>query len=237
MTSRRVLGAALLAGLISYGAQAAGQPVLPTTTPLPPAPTTPEAAPPASPAAPHLSAGMPVEIEITEAVSSKTGVSGATFGLRLAKPILYEGRVVVPAGVVGQGEVVDAHRSGMAGRPGELIIAARFVDDAGVRIPLKALKLGLTGRDNGDLAMAVGIAAGMAAIFVPGGEIVIPPGTHAVAKLKADIDLASLPPVPPEPAAAPALETTTPSAAPTTTSAPATAAPTPTSTSQQGHSE
>lgn len=159
-------------------------------------------------AAAHIPAGSLVDIEITDDVTSNHSAPGSSFGIRLAAPIYYEGRIVVPAGLIGQGEVVDAHRSGMAGRPGELVLAARYLDDNGVRIPLRAFKFGQTGKDNGGMAMAVGIAAGVVTVvpvelFIPGGEIKAPAGTRGIAKIAADVDIASLPPVASQPQAPP----------------------------------
>jgi hypothetical protein len=194
---RRV--AAALAASLGIASSAGAQPV--------PAPAAPPSAPqpvlaPAAP--PHLAAGTLVDVQVGEPLSSKTATPGQHFAISLAKPILYDGRVVVPAGVTGQGEVIDAHHAGMAGKPGEIILAARFVDDGGVRISLKAMKLGMVGRDEGDAAMVMSFAIGLGVAFMQGGEVVIPPGTKATAKLGADVDLSALPPVaaavPPTPA-------------------------------------
>ena len=56
---------------------------------------------------------------------------------------------MVPAGTPGVGEVVHAERARFGGKAGELILAARYLDFQGTRIPLRTLRFGAQqGRDN-----------------------------------------------------------------------------------------
>src|SRR5262245_21652023 len=107
-------------------------PAMAQTPPADPAQVAPaadpsQAAPPADPAQAtpaaataeatvRIPAGTVIAVEITEALSSRTSQMGQTFALRLAEPITINDEIVVPAGAVGGGEVIDAHRSGMGGR-------------------------------------------------------------------------------------------------------------------------
>ncbi len=162
----------------------------------PPAEAGEPAAPPAGPAAPHLAAGAVVEIELAEVVSSKRVKLGDTFAIRLAAPLQLDGQTVVPAGTPGVGQVVDAAPSGPLGRPAKLLLAARYLEFNGARIALKAFKLGGAGKDTGDVNL-VGVLVPVAApliFLVHGGEIEIPAGTRANAKLAADV--AAPPPAP-----------------------------------------
>src|SRR6478672_2581342 len=52
-----------------------------------------------------------VEIEIVDDVNSKTAHPGDHFALRLAEPLALNGRVVLPAGTSGVGEVVHAAKA------------------------------------------------------------------------------------------------------------------------------
>ena len=148
---------------------------------------------PAAPPAPQtatsrvLPAGSVVELALTKPVGSKLSKRGDRFGIRLAQDLKLDGVVVLPAGVEGEGEVIHAAPGKMGGGPGELLLAARFLDRDGVRVPLKALKMGRAGKDNVDNAVIVGMLAGPFALFVQGGEVVIPAGTLANAKLAADL--------------------------------------------------
>lgn len=134
-----------------------------------------------------LPAGSVVELALTKPVGSKLSKRGDRFGIRLAQDLKLDGVVILPAGTEGEGEVIHASPGKMGGGPGELLLAARFLDRDGVRVPLKALKMGSAGKDNLDNAMIVSMIAGPFALFVQGGEVVIPAGTLANAKLAADL--------------------------------------------------
>jgi hypothetical protein len=159
----------------------------------------PPAAAPADPGRPHVASGTPVDIEIAETISSKVIKRGDKFALRLAYPIMLDGKVVVPAGVTGVGQVVDVAPSGALGRPAKLLLAARYLDFSGRQIPLRTLQLGRGGTDNSDAVMAAGFVpyVGLLAMFMHGGEIEIPVGWRAQAKLAADLDAPAPPAAPP----------------------------------------
>jgi hypothetical protein len=134
---RRVLEVALLAGACACApvlalAQSADPPppaVAPAAVPAeaatPPASSTPT--PPPVPAN-IIPAGTIVTLVITEPLSSGKSRSGDHFGLKLAEPIVVGGVVLLPAGAVGLGEVIDAKPANIGGRPGRLVLAARFLD-------------------------------------------------------------------------------------------------------------
>ena len=165
-------------------------------------PQDPQAEPPAA-TAPDcclLAKMAAVEIEIVDAVSSRRNRSGDRFALRLAEPLVVDGRVVAPAGTPGEGEVVHAAKPGIGGKAGELILAARYLDLDGTRIRLRSLRYGPSqGTDNSG---AVGVANVVAAAVLPvasvvgflvsGGNIDIPAGTRANARVAADTRLPPL---------------------------------------------
>lgn len=165
----------------------------PETAAQPPASAAPatDAAPAASPtAAPGASGpcctlvdGTFLDLEIAEPLSSKTAMRGQRFKLRLAKPASVDGVVVLPAGLEGVGEVIHAARARGGGKPGELLVAARFLNGPDRQIPLRGLKLGGRGQDTTTTALGVAIALGPVGFFVRGGEIEIPVGAAANAKL------------------------------------------------------
>jgi len=143
-----------------------------------------------APAAPILPALTPVRIEILETMNSATSRIGAHFPIRLAEAIDLPGGGQIPAGATGSGDVVHAAKSRFGGKPGELILAVRYLDLDGIRIPLRSLTYGKArGLDNTDMATAVNIAAGVLAVFITGGEVNIPAGTVANAKTSAPVTL------------------------------------------------
>jgi len=138
-----------------------------------------------------------VEIEILDAVNSRDSHSRDSFALRLAEPLVVEGRTLAPAGTPGVGEVVHAARARAGGKAGELILAARYLDLNGTRIPLRSLRYGPSqGRDNSGavntgamVAAAVLPIASLAGYLIAGGEVRIPGGTRAHAQTAADVVL------------------------------------------------
>lgn len=119
-------------------------------------------------------------------MDSKTAHSGDKFKLRLAQPVLVGGTTVLPAGTSGVGEVIDAKPGGYAGRPGRLIVAARYLEVEGGRVPLQSFKLGGAGSDNTGAAFGVTLAVGIVGMAVQGGNVSYAVGTKATAKVAAD---------------------------------------------------
>lgn len=137
---------------------------------------------------------LPVEIEIVHTMNSRSNRSGEMFPIRLAEPIIIDGRTVAPAGTTGMGEVVHAAKARAMGKAGELILAARYLELNGQRIPLRSLRYGRSqGKDNSGaigvgnvVASAVLPAASVVAFLISGGEVNIPASTRANAKVSAE---------------------------------------------------
>jgi hypothetical protein len=132
--------------------------------------------------------GTAVTVEILDSLNSALVKRGDRFRLRLAEPILAEGKQVF-ANIEGVGEIVHAEKSRSGGKPGELLIAARYLEAGGTQISLRGLKLGGKGKDNTNAAMAASFALGPLALFVHGREIVIPAGTLAQARIAQDLQI------------------------------------------------
>lgn len=186
-------GCASLSLVVGSGARAQG------VAPPPPTETPPAAATVQTPpAAPVVAAGSPVIVELVDAVSSRSVKQGDMFPIRLASPITLDGRVVVPIGAVGQGQVVDAGKAGALGKPAKLVLAARYIKVDGARIELRGFRVGAAGRDNSNAIMAASFVpyVGMLALFAKGGEIDVPAGTLGQAKLIADLPVPAPSPAP-----------------------------------------
>jgi hypothetical protein len=121
-------------------------------------------------------------VEILATLGSKTSKSGDLFPLRLAAPIVVDGREIVPAGAMGMGEVVHAKKSGGSGAPGELVLAARYIEFNGRRLRLRSMRLVAVGKDNLRLAQMATLAVSVFGLFVQGGETTIVAGAPADAK-------------------------------------------------------
>jgi hypothetical protein len=185
-------------GALAQGAMAAAPAAEPTT----PAAATPAAAPlPAeTPGASCCAVPVrsPIEIEMLDTINSKDNHNGESFRFRVAEPLSVGGRVVIPAGTTGVGEVVHAARARAMGKAGELILAARYLDLNGTRIPLRTLRFGTQqGRDNSGTVTAIGVAsagtipvASLVAFVITGGEVRVPAGTRGTVQTAAEFTLA-----------------------------------------------
>lgn len=167
--------------------------------PMPPATDTTSAATPdpataATASSLRIPAGTPVQLQLLDDVGSR-GKRGDRFRIRLSEPLLQGDAVVVPAGAEGIGEITHAAKAGMAGKPGELLLAARYLVVDGRQVRLRAFHLGGSGSDRTGGALALAFATGPFALFLHGGEIRIPAGTTGNAKLAEDLVVA--PPLPP----------------------------------------
>ncbi|HEY1752507.1 MAG TPA: hypothetical protein VGG29_14710 [Caulobacteraceae bacterium] len=174
-----------------------------------------------------------IQLELIDAVGSKTQHTGDVFAFRLAQPIAVDGAVVVPAGATGEGEVIDAAPAGMGGRAGKLVLAARYLTVGGVRLPLQSFKVGSgAGKAYANESLVAGEVVGalvpggaFVSLLITGGNVVYPAGLLATAKLATAV---TLPPVPPAPAQATPAQATPAQATPAqATPAPITAASTP----------
>lgn len=138
----------------------------------------------------RIPAGTTIVVEFTETLSSRTSQTGQLVSLRLAEPIAIDGQTIVEAGAAGGGEVIDAAHSGIGGRNGKLIISGRYIEIAGQRARIRGLQAVLAGEDNSREAVTAMIVVpyvGWVGGFITGGEIEIPAGTRAQARLAADI--------------------------------------------------
>lgn len=184
--------------ILAHSAQAqdtASQPA--EASPAAPAAIEAPAAPPVIPAL------TPVKLEMLTTINSSINKIGEHFPIRLAEAITLPNGSEVPAGTMGQGDVVHAAKSRFGGKPGELILAVRWLDWNGTRIPLRSLRYlpPSTGKSNQGTAEALNLAGSVApgasiiALFITGGEVIIPEGTLAQAKTSAAVPIPVAPAV------------------------------------------
>ncbi len=159
----------------------------------PPAVTQAPAPPPTSTAAAtlRLPAGAQIEVELVDTLSSRANKLGDKFAIRLPQALSSQGVDVVAAGATGQGEVIDVAKAGMGGKQGKLIISARYLDLNGRRVRIRGMTFMASGKSRVDLATGVLLVpyAGVAAVFIQGGEIEIPAGARATVRLAEDLEL------------------------------------------------
>lgn len=126
-----------------------------------------------------LPESTPLQIELVDAVSSAKATIGDEFRVKLAKPAIVDGRVVLPADTPGIGQVIHAMKKKNGGRAGELILATRYLLIGDIRVPVRGFRINATGGEiSGYLlvdATAVPTREGL--------ETEVPVGTVAGAKV------------------------------------------------------
>jgi hypothetical protein len=136
----------------------------------------------------------PLYVRIDAELSSKKSRNGDRFPIHVDEDVRIGDVVVIPAGSVGEGEVIHAAKSGGGGKPGELLVAARFIRVGEQEIRLRSFSLGAKGRDRSDTALGTSIVLGPLGLFVVGGVMTIPSGTVGGAKTAAEIQLPAVAP-------------------------------------------
>lgn len=139
-----------------------------------------------------LPANTVVELRVVQPVSSRSSKPGETFALVLAEPLVVAGVVLLPADTPVQGEVIHAARSGFAGKAGELIVSARYIDAPFGRIRLRS-SFGAAGKSHTDTAIALTVATGLFGMVVQGGEKELPAGSLLSARVAVDTAVPALP--------------------------------------------
>lgn len=135
-----------------------------------------------------IPAETPVEVELLEEIGSGHSMTGQMFPIRLAVPIVIDGRTLVPVGTAGMGEIVHAApRRWVSRAPGELIIALRYLELDGIRIPLH--RIGYSGSGRVGLNFMF-ISSGIID-FSPGygRNLNIPVGTHLGGVTRGDVTI------------------------------------------------
>ena len=146
----------------------------------------------------RVPAGTVVKVELVSQVGSAAQKRGDTFPIRLAAPLIVDGRIVLRAGSRGQGEVIDSTPPGLGGKPAKMVLAASYLNSRRGRVQLDAMQLARPGQDNSTTAHMLGISGiafaplGLAGIVLQGGQVVFEPGTVASAKVASDITLPPL---------------------------------------------
>jgi len=140
-------------------------------------------------------AGTPVAVEMAQTVSTRTAKAGDAFDIRLAAPLIVDGRVVLPQGTPGVGRVVQSSGPGIGGKGAKLILSAEYLNAPGGAVKLSAMQLTGTGKDHSNAANMLGVGGlvfmplGLAGIVMTGEAIEIPSGVVAAAKIADDVTL------------------------------------------------
>ncbi|MBC2664978.1 hypothetical protein H7F51_05580 [Novosphingobium flavum] len=181
----KIFGLPLLMAAV-HGACVTAQPISPAALAESAAPVP---APTPVPSGPAIPALTPLVLRFEAEMSSQTSKTGEHFPISLAEPVLLDGKVVVPAGALGEGEVIHAKKSGGSGAAGELVLAARWLDVNGRHLRLRSLKAAVAGKDaihQVDALNAASVMAplpiGLLGFAISGAKAVYAKGSLATAK-------------------------------------------------------
>jgi hypothetical protein len=142
-------------------------------------------------------------VRLNEDLSTENRRKGSVFSTRLEKPIVVDGRVVVPAGALVYGRILDVERNKRVDRP-KLDGTLTSIMVGGREVPIVTDVVGARGKRGGGLVKVgagtligaiagapvagAAVGAGVAAVM-KGSDLVIPAGTIGEVGLKKDVVL------------------------------------------------
>jgi hypothetical protein len=150
-----------------------------------------------------IPAGTRLTVRLTEPLSTANQRKGSLFRARVEKPVMVNGRVVVPSGALAYGRILDVERNKRIGRP-KIDGTLTSLMVGGREVPIVTDVVGAEGKRGGGLvkvgagtligaiagaplAGAV-VGAGVAGVM-KGSDLVIPAGTIGEVGLKQDVVL------------------------------------------------
>ena len=140
--------------------------------------TSESAASAATPPPTHLlRANRLIPLRFEETLVSGVNAPGSLFRMQVTDDIIVDDQVVIPAGTVAFGEVIDSKKARMLGKAGVLVLSARYVhlDQRDIRLHSA---LGAAG--------ASSIAAALFVPFFHGKDATVEQGTRVVVRVAND---------------------------------------------------
>ena len=124
-----------------------------------------------------LKAGTPVNLKSVSSLNSKYLTQGSSVDFIVSNDVVAQGVVVVPAGSVVKGYVMEAKKASIFGIAGEFYISidGLYAQD-GTYIPLSGASVSAAGDDNFVLAIACGLFT-VIGFLINGDQAVLPNNT------------------------------------------------------------
>lgn len=143
-----------------------------------------------------LNEGTPIRIRLEDQLSSATNHAGDEFTISTDEDIDLADGTVIAAGYRGRGEVVDAHKKEMLGKPGELDIKLDYVRIGNTRVHLRAIKSG-EGRSGQTTTIVLSFLLTPLFLMHHGANVVFPRGQTVTAYVDEDTTILLPAPAPP----------------------------------------
>ena len=123
-----------------------------------------------------LRADRLIPLRFEQTLVSGVNAPGSLFRMQVTDDIMVDDQVVIPAGTVAFGEVIDSQKAGMLGKAGVLVLSARYVhlDRRDIRLHSA---LGAAGASN---------TAALVVPFLRGKDATIEQGTRVVVRTAND---------------------------------------------------
>jgi hypothetical protein len=148
-----------------------------------------------------IPAGTRLTVRLNEELSTANRRKGSVFSTRVEKPIVVDGRVVVPVGTLAYGRILDVERNKRVDRP-KLDGTLTSLMIGGREVPIVTDVVGAEGKRGGGLVKVgagtligaiagapvagAAVGAGVAAVM-KGSDLVIPAGTVGEVGIKKDV--------------------------------------------------
>lgn len=129
----------------------------------------------------------PVELMAPSEVSTARATAGTIFKLRVNKPVEIDGRVIIPVGTTGYGEVLSAESSGGLGKKGAMSARLVRIQLGDANIPIEG-RVDATGRGAGSAGAAV-LLGGIVGLFHRGNNAKIKAGEVLMGFTSEDVTL------------------------------------------------
>ena len=125
-----------------------------------------------------LKAGTVIPMELISTITSKNARSGQMVDFRVMSDVKVDGKTVIAAGSIAQGQIVRAKKSGLLGSEGELEISVKTIEAVdGTIVYLSSNNVS----DEGSNKVALSIVLTLCCLFgflIKGGQAEIPAGTQ-----------------------------------------------------------
>lgn len=136
-----------------------------------------------------IKSGTIIPMELMTTLTSKSARSGQMVDFRVLSDIKVNGKTVISAGSIAQGQITKAEKSGLLGSAGELEVTVKSVRAVdGTTIYLSSNNL----TDEGSNKLALSIVLTLFCLFgflIKGGKAEIPAGTQVQGMVSSNVEI------------------------------------------------
>lgn len=136
----------------------------------------------------------PVHFMVISEVTTKTHLPGHRFKLRVDKPVIAGGVIILPVGATAWGEVLAAKKSGNAGRSGTLEAKLLYVEGNGFQVPVSGSNSAKGAGGGGETVLGI-LALGPLGLFAKGNNAKIKAGELMTGFVEQDTEIPALKPI------------------------------------------